>query len=112
MLDLRDLAERFDELNEKRTSDEFDHMDQINLMLLNQLQRQLGSSIRESSDEDPILVPESEWVESCRDYADSSGLINNDNPLMKYIDWKSWAYDMSHDYTTIEYDGVTYYRSA
>lgn len=118
ILDLRDLADEYDELVEKLDSEDesFCHEDQTRLFQLKKLEKDLDRSLRDAADEEPILVPECEWVDYCQELADDCGYLpragnygRDHNPLMDHIDWKSWADAVAQDYSTVEFEGTTYY---
>lgn len=57
------------------------------------------------------FIKDDEFYDYARESAEECGLIGDDqnNPLMNYIDWQSWADAMQEDYTEIEFREVTYW---
>lgn len=56
-----------------------------------------------------MLIRESYFVEYAQDLAEDIGATShNDNWPYGHIDWESAADDLRHDYTDVDFDGVTY----
>lgn len=55
------------------------------------------------------LIPENDFEDYARQMAEDCGYCNSDNPLVRYVDWDKWAHDVQMDYTSVEFDGETYY---
>ena len=101
MPDTRDLLEELEslELEEEPTEGERGRMEAI---------RKLREEV--SGFEDGVqLITEDESEDYFRELAFDVGYMNNDNQLEYYVDWKRWAEDCLMDYTSIEFDGETYY---
>ena len=55
------------------------------------------------------LIPESDWEEYVEDLLKDCGYISNDVPWWIVIDWAATADNVAADYSTVDYDGDTYY---
>ena len=55
------------------------------------------------------LIPESDWEEYVEDLVKDCGYISNDVPWWIVIDWSATADNVAADYSTVDYDGDTYY---
>ncbi|AXQ69614.1 hypothetical protein HOU03_gp154 [Caulobacter phage CcrSC] len=58
------------------------------------------------------LVRESYFTEFAQEECESLGFISKDFPSWIAIDWEKTAETMLHDYTEIDFDGVSYYVRA
>ena len=106
-LDSRELADRLEEL-EKQDEDEDatpldeDERDEMESLL------SLKNEISEWFD-GATLVPEDEFEDYAREMAEDIGAINSSAgwPL-HCIDWEWAARELAMDYSSVEYDGITY----
>ena len=55
------------------------------------------------------LIPESDWEEYVEDLLKDCGYVPNDVPWWIVIDWAATADNVAADYSTVDYDGDTYY---
>ena len=55
------------------------------------------------------LIPESDWEEYVEDLLKDIGYIDKDFPYWIVIDWAATADNVAADYSTVDYDGDTYY---
>ena len=55
------------------------------------------------------LIPESGWEEYVEDLLKDIGYIDRDFPYWIVIDWAATADNVAADYSTVDYDGDTYY---
>lgn len=100
-LDTRDLAEIY------RTTDDPDEREAIAA-----LAEQIGSGdpadvLDEAS---MLLIPEDEFTDYAREFAEEIGAIDRDARWPAYcIDWEAAARDLSMDFTIYTYDGRDYY---
>ena len=60
-------------------------------------------------DDGATLIPESDWEEYVEDLLKDCGYISNDVPWWIVIDWPATADNVAVDYSTVDYDGDTYY---
>ena len=55
------------------------------------------------------LIPERDWEEYVEYLLKDCGYISNDVPWWIVIDWSATADNVAADYSTVDYDGDTYY---
>lgn len=55
------------------------------------------------------LIRDSQWVEYCRELLVDIGDLPKDLPSYIEIDWNATAENLQVDYTSVEFDGVTYW---
>jgi len=60
---------------------------------------------------EPTLIAEDYFEEYARELAEDVGALSNDWPA-SYIDWEAAAVALQMDYTSVEFDGTTYYYRA
>ena len=135
-LDTRDLQEQIDnleleieELNEDledlekdlgmcgsknellTTQDEIESAKESLQDLRDELQPLLDLKAEDIPDWDygATLIPESDWEEYVEDLVKDCGYISNDVPWWIVIDWAATADNVAADYSTVDYDGDTYY---
>lgn len=67
--------------------------------------------IREVLEEigDEAMIKESYWVEYCEEMVKDIGDLPSKIPTYIEIDWEATAENIQQDYSSIEYDGNTYY---
>lgn len=57
-----------------------------------------------------FFIPDHRWVEYAEEYADEIGAVErNASWPNNAIDWQQAADELAMDYTTVEFDGETYY---
>jgi antirestriction protein len=94
LLDVRDIIERYEELES-----EGDAASAGELFQLDQLQTLLDDAVRDSYFKDYAV-----------ELAEDIGAIDPDATWpTNRIDWDAAADDLKIDYTTVEYDGTTYW---
>lgn len=120
-LDLRELADEQRDLREQHIAvlsgdtgaTPLDDDQLAYLEALSDLAIELGSRTGDLDDvtgEEDTLIPESEWVDYAQQLADDLGIVDAGSAIYPYVDWEAWANDLRHDYSSIEFDGITYYR--
>ena len=105
VIDSRDVIARIEELTEQ---EERDADEQAELASLRKLAHQgVGVGGWEHGVQ---LVRESYFTRYAQEIAEDCGMVK-DNAQWPYtcIDWEWAARELKHDYTAIDYDGVTYY---
>lgn len=113
-LDLRDLAEEYDGLKERRDdpdgSNPLDEDDEQRISALADLDKQLFSGLAEYADNEPTAIAEDEFEDYAQELADDLGYARDSasNPLMGFIDWEGWAESLKVDYTEVTFEGDTY----
>ena len=60
-------------------------------------------------DDGATLISVSDWEEYVEDLLKDCGYIPNDVPWWIVIDWAATADNVAADYSTVDYDGDTYY---
>lgn len=101
-LDSRDILEYMQQLDGEDDREELD----VLKGLIDEL-REVGSDTPEDG---LFLIRDSYFEEYAEGYADNIGAIDRSAgwPL-NHIDWKGAAEELQMDYTSIDYDGVTYW---
>ena len=110
-LDLRDLAKELDDLREQKEDAHEDFDEEDRLKALESLEKEVNGDLHLAARNEPMLIPDDEWVDYCRQMAEDCGYLSDKNPLSNYIDWDGWADDMKADYQEVEFDGDTYWRN-
>lgn len=103
--ELEGYEESENEKDEDDTTVYLDEADKEELEALRALKEELGDDW-----DDTTLIPESEW----REYAQTTAEDLGDIPdfLSNYIDWDKFADNLTSDYSTVKYEGTTYYYRA
>lgn len=115
ILDVRDLIEQFEvlELEDATTEglDDFTEKEYRKLKdLLGELCSNGGDHKWRGNWYPTMLIPDSYFESYARDLADDLGLLN-DHMTWPYtcIDWEKAARELQQDYSTVDYDGITYW---
>lgn len=111
VIDVRDIIVRFEEIEADDEQDEDDEQEAAELAVL------LGDLAGNGGDEQwrgdwyPVtLIRDSHFTEYAEQLAEEIGAINSDASWpLGYIDWEAAADALKIDYTTVDYDGVTYW---
>lgn len=135
MLDMRDLAERMRELEEREAiariattepldqeviseedfeldEDEIEELEELRRFVRDELAYAKGTSddLRDYAKNEPTMIAEHEFEDYARDLAQDIGAISGDEGWpMSYIDWERAAEALQADYSTMTYDGTDYY---
>lgn len=111
-LDLEELAKELDDLEDMESDDEYslDDAEKERLAALRELDNQFFCDMSEYARNEPTLIPELEFEDYCKEFAEDVGYVErkNTNPLFDYIDWERWADDCKMDYMEVEFEGFTY----
>ena len=121
--ELEDLAEELAEVEESQflPQPEQPEIDEIRIKLqeykeqLQDLRDELQPLLDLKAEDIPewddgaTLIPESDWEEYVEDLVKDCGYISNDVPWWIVIDWAATADNVAADYSTVDYDGDTYY---
>ena len=121
-LEIEDLNEDLEDLEKdlgmcgskhelRTTQDEIEKGKEQLQDLRDELQPLLDLKVEDIPDWDygAILIPESDWEEYVEDLLKDCGYISNDVPWWIVIDWAATADNVAADYSTVDYDGDTYY---
>lgn len=105
IIDSRDVIARIEELEAQPELDEEDSEELCNLQAL----ASEGEAYPDWKDEE-TLIHEDYFETYAQDLAQDIGLIKDDASWpYTCIDWERAASELAHDYSTIEFGGVTYY---
>lgn len=112
LIDVRDVIARFEELEDEDAHDDTD--DAAEFALLSELLDDLkgyGGDQQWKGDWYPItLIRDSYFVEYAQELAEDIGAINSDLDWpYSCIDWEKAARELRADYSSVEFDGVTYW---
>lgn len=111
ILDVRDLIKRFEELDEIDERDEDDAEEHTKLAALLDDLKGYGGDEQWRGDWYPItLIADTYFETYAEELADDIGAINKDAAWpCNHIDWAAAAEALQQDYSTVEYDGATYW---
>jgi hypothetical protein len=110
-LDMRDLAKELEDLRERvEDSDEtLDDDDRERLAALEGLEKELGGDLDASANNEPTMIPESEFTAYAQELAEDCCDVPRD---LKWpftcIDWSEAADQLKCDYNEVDFDGETY----
>lgn len=119
-LDIRDIIERFEELESEREDltepDEIAEWDKDNGEEFTSLKTLLEELKGEGGDEQwrrdwyPVtLIRDSYFVDAMQELVQDVGDLPQEIPVYLEIDWEATAKNLQVDYSSVEYDGVTYW---
>ena len=105
-IDSRAVMERIEELQEiiGAATEEDDELTALKALA------DEGAHATSEWDDGADLIRDSYFIEYARDFADNIGAIDRTArwPL-DHIDWDAAAADLQSDYSTVDFDGVTYW---
>lgn len=109
IIDLRDVLEKYNEILSRAEEDkeewEFDYLASVD-----DLSKQLYSSLEDAADNEPTMILESYFERYAQEVAEDIGAISNPDEWPNYcIDWERAARELAMDYGTVEFGGYTYY---
>ncbi len=111
IIDVRDVIDHFEELASRAAleSDEVDELGQLTALLADL--KGNGGDEQWRGDWYPIgLVRDSYFQEYAEQLAEDIGAVNTDATWPNnHIDWERAASDLQQDYSTVEFDGVTFW---
>lgn len=74
-----------------------------------ELDKQTGYDIEELAENEPTLIPRSEWKGYAQELAEDIGAISRDMQWpLNCIDWEQAADELEMDYSSVEIEGVEY----
>lgn len=114
VIDARELGDEMQELNDRQQDedaiDPLDEDDEARLAALVELFDEIGES---AARDGATLIPESDFEEYAQELAEELDLIpENAAWPSNCIDWEQAARELSQDYSTVEFDGESYYYQA
>ena len=108
IIDSRDVIERIAELTAMAAADEIADWERDELDDLKALAED-GENIGDWQ-YGATLIRDSYFVDYARELAEDIGAIDRDAPWpARHIDWEAAADELQTDYTSVEFDGVTYW---
>lgn len=115
ILDLRDLISRYEELesdviNDDAAPDDEQEFSEL-AALLDELEGQGGDEQWRGEWYPITLIDVDDFVEFCEQEIYDCGYLKNDLPwfLIKHINWDGVADEMKADYSTVTFQGNSYY---
>lgn len=109
VIDSRDVIKRIAELEELADAqEEFDDGAQEELAALKSLAEE-ASGYAADWEYGETLIRDSYFVEYCQELLEDCGDLPKDLPHYIEIDWKATARNIRMDYTSVNFDGVTYW---
>lgn len=116
LMDMRDLFQRYDELDgQALNEEELGEFTEL-LTILTSLVKDLGCNtfdvLRNYADNEPVLIADSYLPEYVKQYAeDVSAIAANPSWPLDHIDWEAAAHapEFLDDYSEVRLDGVDYY---
>ena len=117
VIDSREVIERFEELEARATEEDEglfpDPLDEDEKEELESL-RSLLDDLRHSSEEKPeygiTMIADSYFTDYAQQTAEDIGAISSDASWPLYcIDWERAARDLQMDYTSVEWEGQTFW---
>lgn len=107
VIDSRDVIERISELRAAAEGDELSVPGTLELAALLRLQSQCDAF--DDWEHGLGLVRDSYFKTYAQELADDIGAVDrNAKWPMNCIDWEQAARELQHDYTSVDFDGVTY----
>jgi hypothetical protein len=71
------------------------------------------AALLDAADQDPCLIPESEFTDYARELAEDCGMVATDGGWPgRHIDWQAAADELRQDYTEYDYNGESCYTRA
>lgn len=114
IFDSRDVQDRIDELqmefdswkevNLESEDDEFEDYEE--LQTLNDFKDEVNSSEWKYG---IGFINESYFIDYAEEFANDCGYVDKESVISQFIDWNAFAEWIRQDYTSIEFDGETYY---
>lgn len=86
---------------------EMQDADKVDLWVLDDLIAVIA--FRENVDGADTFIRDSYFIDYAESFAYDIGEIEQDAVITNYVDWERYADDLKQDYSSAEYDGVTYY---
>ncbi len=111
-IDVRDVIERIEELTGAETRDDDEQRELAALQaLLLECKSAGGGDLQHEGVWYPVtLIRDSHFEDYAQELAEDIGAINRDAQWPNnFIDWKAAAEALQGDYTSVEFEGVTYW---
>lgn len=101
ILDTRDLADELYALLDEHTEDDANRLTALRELRAELLGYGWSNGI--------VLIPEDEFVDYARQFAEDTGIVSTDSWPLNCIDWEQAADELAQDYSIVEFDGLEYY---
>jgi len=109
-IDLRYVIERFEQLSDTEPLDDEDAAELAALKALLEECKGNGGDHKWQGDWYPVtLIRDSYFKDYAQELAEDIGAVKGGDWPNSYIDWDAAAEALQMDYTTVEFDGVTYW---
>ena len=115
-LDLRDLAKELEDLKERAEDPEGEPLDedeQERLKAIEGIAGDLGcDDLADYAENEPTAIPDHEFEAYAEELADDLGATDSRKTLgwpLNHIDWKAAAEELQQDYSSFDFEGVTYW---
>jgi hypothetical protein len=109
-LDLSALAGEYEDLEAMAEAEELEEGDAERISAIHALAEELGyGDIGDASRAGVDLIAEDDFEEHARETAEQVSECDFNNWPLTCIDWKQAAEELQSDYSSIEFDGITYY---
>ena len=112
-LDLKALADELDDLRTRRDDedqdDPLDDGELERLKALEALENEIGDLHLAYRNQGPFIADGKDWEEYAEETAYDVGLCQRGSTIANYVDWERWAEDLKMDYSSVEFDGETYW---
>jgi hypothetical protein len=109
VIDSRDVIARIEELEDMVHDESATEDDQAELAILQALAKE-GGQYAPDWEHGETLIRDSYFIEYAQELADDIGAISRDATWPNnFIDWEAAADALKQDYTSIDFDGVSYW---
>jgi antirestriction protein len=109
VIDSRDVIARIDELEDKLQDNLLDDDELAEIDALKELAAE-ASGYAADWEYGETLIHDSYFEDYTREFAEDCGFVNADASWPNnHIDWEAAARELQYDYTSVEFDGVTYW---
>lgn len=111
-LDIRDLIERYEELESADVRDEDEYLEFVALNdLLEELEGNGGDEQWRGNWYPVTLIHENYFTDYAQELCEDCGEIPSELPwyIANHIDWEGVAREIRCDYSSVEYENSTYY---
>ncbi len=105
-IDSRDIIERLEELRNERDADPIGFDEQEELTRLEEFENEQGAVDWEHGEQ---FIRDDYFEEYAEELVKDCGYIPAEVPSWIAIDWEKTAAAVQQDYSSIEYDGITYW---
>jgi hypothetical protein len=110
IIDVRDIIEHYEDVAASADPDDREEMVRLEI-LLSDLRGSGGDHQWEGNWYPVTLIRDSYFIDYAQSYAEDIGLVSDTATgwPFDYIDWERAADALQMDYTSVDYDGITYW---